>query len=93
MKKILTLGVALASLTAFAGAAGAAITPRTSPVTHIRAYGPPEFDCQHWDNQAKVCHDANWRGRDRSAWAGHDSCRANPQQQWYIDSHGMWRHC
>lgn len=90
MKKILTLGFALASLAApFAAAAGAA---QARPEQIIRV--DDEWrDCRHWDRHHRQCRDQDWdrNRRDEREWYGRNAC--GDRHDHYLDTHGHWRMC
>jgi opacity protein-like surface antigen len=91
VKKILTLGLALASLSAsLVGAAGVA---QARPEQKLILVQDEWRDCGHWDRKHHVCRDPNW---DRNRWNEHDwygrgVCGANHDH--YLDARGHWRTC
>jgi hypothetical protein len=93
--KRLAIALALASLAASVGPAGArtaaASQPEVRPDTLIDAqWGrPPWAACRRW--RRGVCWDAGWRGRNWQAWSGRPTC--GPGHRWWIDRRGRWRRC
>jgi hypothetical protein len=95
--KRLAIALALASLAASVGPAGArteaASAPEVRPDTIIHAqWGrPPWSACVRWNARTRVCLDRGWRGRPWRSWYGRRTC--GPRHGWWIDSRGRWRRC
>ena len=90
MKKILTLGLALASLSApLLAAAGAA---QARPEQVIRAQDEWR-DCSRWDHKHHMCRDTEWdRNRwNEREWYGHRTC--GDSHDHYLDTRGHWHAC
>ena len=90
MKKILILGLALASLSAsFAAGAGAA-QARPEQIIRVRDQWR---DCRNWDRKHHVCRDQDWdRNRwNEREWYGSNTCRGGHDH--YLGAHGHWRAC
>ena len=94
--KRLAIALALASLAASVGPAGAqtaaASQPEVRPDTLIHVQGrPPWAACRRWDARTLVCRDPGWRGRNWRAWSGRSTCGRG--HGWWIDRRGRWRRC
>jgi len=97
MRKMLTLGLAIAALAASAGVAapqtGAAPLPEVRPDTlTLVQRGPPWPACRSWDRRTGFCRDPGWRHRSWRSWYGRHSCRWRGHG-WWIDNWGRWRRC
>ena len=98
MRNMLTLGLAIASLTASSGVAvaqtGAAPLPevRQDTLTLVRRGGPPWTACRRWDRRRRICLDSSWSRRHWRSWYGRNTCRVRGHG-WWIDTWGRWRRC
>ena len=90
MKKILTLGLALASLSAPLAAAAGAAQARPEQISRVQ----DEWrDCRRWDRHRHECRDRDW-DRDRwneHEWYGRRAC--GDTRDHYLDGRGRWRAC
>jgi hypothetical protein len=89
MKKLLTLGLAVAAL---AGSAGATCAAQLRPGMLTRV-DDAWRDCHRWDRHHHQCRDADW---DRNRWNEHDwygrgACHNGHDH--YLDPRGHWREC
>lgn len=92
MKKILTMGIALASLAApLAVAAGAAQARPEQQVTRVQ---DTWRDCSRWDAKHHMCRDQDWdRNRwNEHEWYGRGACHHDGHDH-YLDTRGHWRAC
>jgi len=98
MRKMVTLGLAIASLMATANVASsqtAASRPEVRPDTLdlvVWVAHPPWPACHRWDRRTGVCLDSSWRTRHWRAWYGRSTCRVRGHG-WWIDAWGRWRRC
>ena len=91
MRKFLTIALALAAVTGFAGStvAGVGQTVKVSPVSMVQKAAWE--DCHDWDGHKHMCRDKGWDHHNDGMY-GKGSCRMHGHDH-YIGEDGPWHEC
>ena len=92
MRKFLTIALAAAALTGFAGStvAGVGQAVKVSPVSMIEK--AQWNDCHDWDGHKHMCRDKDWDHHHDRGFMGEKSCRMHGHDH-FLGEDGHWHEC
>ena len=92
MRKFLTIALALAAVTGFAGStiAGSGQAVKVSPVSMIEK--AQWNDCHDWDGHKHMCRDKDWDHHHDRGFMGEKSCRMHGHDH-FLGEDGHWHEC